>query len=355
MIKGHGGNIYDLAHRLGCLRSEIIDMSSNVNPLGPPPGLMDFLTENIAAVMALPEADAEEAVRAFAKRYNVCHECVLAGNGTTEIIYTIPRALGTRQACILGPTYSDYADACLMHGVPHEYLIADEALEFQHDIDRVRKQIRGADTVFICNPNNPTGVPIPSDDLAFLCKTHPDIRFVIDESYLPFVGNGYAETMLNCGLPNVLVLNSMSKIFRIPGLRIGFLIASEPLIEKFRHYSLPWNVNSLAHAAVIYLMTQEDENDAFIAATRTFLETERNRFAEMLGTASGFRLFPSQTDFILIRLLEKKADEVCAYLAQDKILIRNCANFTGLSDRFVRISLKTQEINDMLAEKMLRL
>ncbi len=355
MISGHGGNIYDLADRLGCPRSEIIDMSSNVNPLGPPPGLREFLTENIAAVTALPQADAKEAVNAFAERHHISPERVLAGNGTTEIIYAIPRALGTRQACILGPTYSDYADACLMHGVEYKYLIADEALEFQHDIDRIQKQIKGADTVFICNPDNPTGVLIPRDDLECLCKTHPDIRFIIDESYLPFVGNCESETMINSGLSNILVLNSMSKIFRIPGLRIGFLIAPEPLIEKFRHYALPWNVNSLAQAAVIYLMNQGAESDEFIAATRTFLENERNRFAERLGTASGLRLFPSRTSFILIRLLEKKADEVCAYLAQDKILIRNCANFRGLSDCFVRISLKTQEINDILAEKMLRL
>lgn len=355
MIKGHGGNIYALAQRLGCLPSDIIDMSSNVNPLGPPPGLLAFLTENIGSVIALPEADAREAVAAFAKRHHIGPEHILAGNGTTEFIYALPRALETRYACILAPTYSDYADACHIHRVPCEYLIADESQDFQHDMDRIRKQIKAADTVFICNPDNPTGLLIPSDDLKFLCKTHPHIRFVIDESYLPFVGNAEAETMLNSGLSNVMILNSMSKIFRIPGLRIGFLIAAEPLIEKFRRYSLPWNVNSLAQAAVIYLMNQESETESFIAASRTFLETERSRFAQRLVSASGLRLFPSQTSFILIRLLDRRADEVCDYLSQDKILIRNCANFKGLSDRFIRISLKTQEINDMLAEKMLRL
>lgn len=356
MINGHGGNIYDMAQRLGCELSEIIDMSSNVNPLGPPPGLTAFLKKNMDTILALPEVDAKNAVYAFARRYNIDPHLVLAGNGTTQFIYTIPLALESRKVCILGPTYSDYADACVMHNIRYEFLIAEESLGFQPDINRIQKNIEGSDTVFICNPNNPTGVLIPADELEQLCGSHPGTYFVIDESYLPFVHHRDDQSMLGRGLPNVIVLNSMSKIFRVPGLRIGFLISPENIIERFMRYILPWSANSLAQAAVSYLMEQEAETDAFIENTRVFLEAERSRFEKTLVNTSGIKFFPSTTSFILARVFgNHTAHEVLNSLAHDRILIRNCSNFRGLSDRFIRVSLKTQDINTLLAEKLLNL
>jgi threonine-phosphate decarboxylase len=113
MINGHGGNVYQLARDLGCLPSDIIDMSSNVNPFGPPPGLMALLKENIHAITALPEVDAGSAVGAFSARYGLRPDQVVPGNGTTQLIHTLPLALETRHALIVAPTYSDYADSAL--------------------------------------------------------------------------------------------------------------------------------------------------------------------------------------------------------------------------------------------------
>ncbi|MGD8262442.1 MAG: aminotransferase class I/II-fold pyridoxal phosphate-dependent enzyme, partial [Desulfobacterales bacterium] len=113
MIGGHGGNIYDMARRLGCLTTDIIDMSSNMNPLGPPPGLLDYLADNIlTATTQLPEVDSSEMTENFAAYLGVDAHRLLAGNGTTQFIYSIPRVLETRKALIVGPTYSDYVDAC---------------------------------------------------------------------------------------------------------------------------------------------------------------------------------------------------------------------------------------------------
>ncbi|MBN1930294.1 MAG: threonine-phosphate decarboxylase [Desulfobacterales bacterium] len=356
MLSGHGGNIYGLARQLGCRSSEIIDMSSNVNPLGPMPGLVTFIQENINAITALPEVDAGQAVKAFADRYHVDPESVLAGNGTTQFIYTIPQALKAQKAVIIGPTYADYADACRMHGVKHTFVMTSESEDFQLNIDQIASSIEDADLVFICNPNNPTGALTSTDQLHFLCKTHPDINFIIDESYLPFVRDSRKKSMADRGLPNVIVLNSMSKIFRIPGLRIGFLIASKKIIKKLSHYQLPWSANSLAQAAVCYLMTQRAEVDEFTQKTINFLETERKNFTDIFKDISGLKLFPSTTSFVLAELsYDLKAEQICNRLAEEKILIRNCTNFTGLSDRFIRFSLKTSQVNQMLAEKLLKL
>jgi len=354
MLKGHGGNIYDLAQQLGCHPSEIVDMSSNMNPLGPPPDLVAFLKKNINTMATLPEVDANRTVNAFAGRYHIDPERVIAGNGTTQFIYSIPRVLETKKVLIFGPTYADYADACDMHHIPYDYSISDESMAFEHDIEAAAQQIQGYDTVFICNPNNPTGNIIPGADLEQLCKSHADANFVIDESYLTFVDGSNKQSMIRSMLPNVMVLNSLSKFFTIPGLRIGFLISSPVIIKKFKTYLLPWSVNSLAQMAVQYLMKQTAEVQTFIENTVTFIAQERDILFETFKDSSFIKLFPSTTSFILARLYGNlTADGLGSHLAQDRILIRNCSNFRGLSDRFVRFSLKTSEINRMFAKKLL--
>jgi threonine-phosphate decarboxylase len=356
MLNGHGGNIYKMAKQLGCDPSEIIDMSSNVNPLGPLPGLVAHLMENINTVAALPEVDAQSAVNAFCGRFNVDPECVAPGNGTTQFIYAIPRVLETRKALILGPTYADYADACLMNDVPCDYLMTRESDAFAPDLNALEKQISEYDTVFICNPNNPTGTLIPVSDLERLCASHRDTRFIIDESYLPFADGSSGNSMMRRGFTNVLVLNSLSKFFRIPGLRIGFLISSPAIIEKFRASFLPWNVNSLAQVAVKYLMTQTTEVDAFAKHTLDFFDREKSLLTGRFKDTSHLKFFPSTTSFLLARLYgDLTADRVGDMLSQDRVLIRNCSNFKGLSDKFIRISLQTGEINQMVADRLLNL
>ena len=356
MLNGHGGNIYDIAHRLGCMPSEIIDMSSNVNPLGPPPGLVNFLKQKINVITALPQVDANLLVLSFADRYGVDPATVLAGNGSTQFIYSIPLALGIKRALILGPTYADYADACSMHNIYFEYFIARESQGFKADINLIKKGVKGFDTVFICNPNNPTGTLYTGAEIESLCRALPDTCFVIDESYLPFVTAGDHDSMMGRGLPNVIILNSMSKIFRISGLRIGFIIASKSVIETLTHYSLPWSVNALAQAGVRYLMEHKAEVNAFIDQTQKLIENEKNRFAEKLENATGLKLFASTASFMLAKLVNRHtADTICQALLHEKILIRNCSNFKGLSNRFIRISLKDSETNLMVAEKLLNL
>ena len=356
MIVGHGGNIVDVARQIGCRPSEVIDMSSNVNPLGPPPGLLAHLAQHLEAILALPEVDSRQMVEAFARRHDLAADTVLAGNGTTQLIYTLPRALETRQALILGPTYADYADACRMQGISPTFLMARETERFRPDLERLDQAAAAADTVFVCNPNNPSGALIPSADLERCCRRHPGATFIIDESYLPFASPPAAKSMMGCGLPNVVVLNSMSKIFRIPGLRIGFAVSSPATIDRLRQLALPWSVNSLAQAAVDYLMAHPTESDAFVTATRQFLDAEKAAFSEALKAAAHLKPFPSATSFILIRLHGGlTAAAVWRRLAARRILIRDCSNFEGLSEDFVRISLKDQATNRLLCQRLLEL
>ncbi len=356
MITGHGGNIHEIATRLGCATSDIIDMSSNVNPLGQPPGLAEHLKQQLGEIEALPQADAKAINESFANRYGIAPEKTLAGNGTTQFIYSIPRVLNSRNTLILGPAYSDYADACKMHDVPFAFAMTIDSDGFHHDMVQVEKQLHQFDTVFICNPNNPTGVLISGDVLKNLCHKYPHIFFVIDESYLPFVPGGESESLIREDMKNLLVLNSMSKIFRIPGLRIGFVVADRTIIRKFFHYYLPWSVNSLAQAAVGYLMDRREQTDLFIKQSQQYLEEQRKSFMKTMDKSDKIRFFDSTTSFILAKLTgSMNSAKVCDLMALHRILIRNCQNFTGLSDQFVRISIKTAGINQSAAEKLLKI
>ncbi|MCP4680708.1 MAG: pyridoxal phosphate-dependent class II aminotransferase [Desulfobacterales bacterium] len=356
MITGHGGNIYDLARRLEVSSDDIIDMSSNLNPLGPPPGLVDFLEKNLASITALPEVDAGELIKAFAKEHDIGWEKVLAGQGTTQFIYALPRALETKKALILGPTYADYEDSLKMNQVDFSLALADESHHFHHDIEYIMEKDEDVDTVFVCNPNNPTGTLIPAENLIGAADRYPDTWFIIDESYLPFVPNAEQESLITSGRPNVIVLSSMSKIFRIPGLRVGFLIGSENIIEQCQKFQFPWSVNSLAQVAAQYILGHQKEMNRFIEESNQYLESERQQFIERLKQDSRLTLFSGPVPYILIKLGNGLiSDVICQKLADEKILIRNCANFKGLSHEFIRISLKKKVKNQMVADKLLAL
>ena len=353
MIQGHGGNIFALADRLGCPPEAITDMSSNINPLGALPGLIEHLRDRIDRIRSLPEVDARTAARAIAGLLGVNEERVLAGGGTTQFIYSVCAALASRRVLIVGPTYADYADGCRVHGIEPDFFLTEASTGFQPDLARLAATVPGYDTVFLCNPNNPTGRLVAHADLVALCHAHPTTRFLIDESYLPFVPAGQDASMSRCGLANVIVLWSVSKIFGMPGLRAGFLVAEPPVIERFGRFMQPWCVNTLAQEAVAFLGDNRQATLAFIDRTREYLAREGALFTERLRRGP-LTIHPSLTSYVLIGLPAGiTATAVCEALARERFLIRNCANFYGLNERFIRIALKDEAANEAVARHLL--
>lgn len=364
MITGHGGNVNALAQRLGCSVDDIVDMSSNLNPLGPPTGLTAFLAANLNKICSLPQVDAGDMVEAFADRHNIDPARVMAANGTTWFIYTLAQALDVKKMLILGPTYSDYRDGCVMHNVAYDHAMATADNWFAPDLDMVAELLdsnsfdpqsfdsQRIDTVVICNPNNPTGALVGKKPILDLVRAYPKVRFLVDESYLPFVEAADEITLVGEDrFANLLVLSSMSKIFRIPGLRTGFLCANPGVIARFMHYFQPWSVNALAQAAVTHLLGLDSDTEAFTASTRQFVDGERALFEKILADCQGIKLFPSHTCFVLGKLEPPMdAPTLCTLLGDRRILIRDCTNFQGLSSSFVRFSLKNRETNMALAK-----
>ena len=351
MITGHGGNKRKLAEKLGCALEEIIDMSSNLNPLGPPEIIESFICENVMKIRSLPEPDAASMRAGFARCHGMDENRVVAGNGTTWFIYILPFALGSKKALIAGPTYSDYRDACFMYHTDVEHCLATPENGFQPKADAISRLAAKADTVFLCNPDNPTGALMSKDKIEYLLKKHTTTLFIVDESYLPFVENAEDLSFVSeTGYENLIVLSSMSKIYRIPGLRTGFLTGDPKIVEKIMAFYQPWSVNALAQAVIEHIFDHPEAIEPFFKKTRAYIRAERQKFMESLRGVSGLELFDSTTCFILARLKDGlSSGEFCERIGQHRVLIRDCSNFMGLSDQYVRFSLKKRDANEHLS------
>ena len=338
----HGGDILSMAKRLGCNVGDLIDLSSNLTPLGMAPGLREALIERLHEISFLPENGSETLVRLFAGKYGCSPRQVLAGNGTTEFIYAVPASVQSRRALIVAPTYGDYQRGSEWAGLAVDFfsLKADE--DFVLDFNRLSARLTGGELVFLCNPNNPTGRVVASRELLDFILAHPASEFLVDESYLPFVGE---PSLAGFPLPaNLFLLCSSSKIYGIPGLRLGFLVASEEKMARFAARRKPWGVNRMAQVAGEYLL---EYGDGYVQTVRDFLAQTRPGFVARLAALPGVRVVPGAANFILCRLTgSMTAAQLREAMLCQRIMIRDCSNFPGLDAHYFRVSLQDPGRNE---------
>ena len=200
-----------------------------------------------------------------------------------------------------------------MHHVDHRFCMAEKETGFAPNLEGLSAMADDADAVIICNPNNPTGTLIPVEKIRALVAAHPDTWFVVDESYLPFVAHAETYSLVaETRLPNLMVLSSMSKIFRIPGLRTGYLCAAPSVIERVMAFYQPWSVNALAQAAIVHILENPEHIDPFLSDTRAFVQEERRIFQEALADNAHVKLYPADTYFILAELAGTMDSRRCA-------------------------------------------
>src|ERR1700754_3601120 len=273
MLEGHGDDVW----RYGLIKA---NFSSNVlyGPLDA--GLQSHLQERIGTVTHYPEVDARTIQAAAAAAYGVLTDEVLVTNGATEAIYLIAQAFSGGSATILTPTFSEYEDACRQFGLQ----VRLQSWETVKDDD-----LFSTDLVFLCNPNNPTGLVFSLKRLKGLLESNPQSLFVIDESYVEFTNA--TDSLLNslADHPNALVLRSLTKSCRIPGLRVGFVMGQPSRIAFLRRLKMPWSVNQLALEAASYIFRHPRE---LVLEISSLLEATANWRRE-LQTVTGWRVHPT--------------------------------------------------------------
>jgi len=347
----HGGNHREAAKRYGLSPNEILDFSANINPWTNSGGIEKIVRANLNDIYHYPDPQCKQLIKQISQYLAVDRENILAGNGSTELIYLAARALLPRRALIFAPTFFEYERALKTCGGEPKFLFLKEGQGFSVSIQKIIEATEDVEAVFICNPNNPTGTFFPKEKLLELVKIteEREITLILDESYLDFKHPGQSLVRKAQETCHFLVLRSFTKFFALAGLRLGYGVGGRHLIEKMAHFKEPWTVNCFAQAVGIYLLRSEEN----IKKIREAVNKESEFLFGQLSRIKGLKPYPPEANFILVRIeRELSSSKLQEDLAQKGILIRDCSNFAGLNDRFFRVAVRKREENLRLIDSL---
>ena len=346
----HGGYSADRAERLGVKpEKEVIDLSVNTNPLGPPPEAVSAIKQNAHLMERYPTVDGSPVVEFYCQRFGLQRESVVAGCGSMEFIYLLPQALKPESAAIVVPTFYNYWHGLYVSGVEEpEPIGLEPARAFElEDPSPLVDRARGHSMLWLCRPNNPTGTMIAKDAVVELLKQLPDTTIVVDETFIQFCDDFPTQTLMphTSEYKNLVVLHSLTKFYCLAGLRVGALVAHPTVAERLKGVKPPWTVNTLAEVAVEGLMGCKD----YEARTRSLISLERRRIREEFKALAGVELFGGTANFFLARLEEGvELDTLLRQLLVRGIYVRDCSNFSGLGQGYFRFAIGLPEQNHAL-------
>jgi threonine-phosphate decarboxylase len=343
----HGGNVFAVARQLGVQPEGILDFSASINPLGPPPGVREAVTAAFERLVHYPDSGCTELTAALASHHGVAPANVCVANGSTELIFLIPRLVAGGRALLIAPTFSEYTVALRQAGFGYDRLVLPHDQGFPLSIDALREELaKGYGLLFLCNPGNPTGRLYGREEVAeilTLCRETGTL-LVLDEAFMDFCEEGSAKDLVVASGAGV-VLRSMTKFYAMPGLRLGYALAAAPLAERLMALRPPWSVGTLAQVAGLAALADGGHSARTldcVAAERTFLMKE-------LAKLPGVWVYPGAANYLLVRLDgEMTAPLLQELLLSGRVLIRDCANFAGLDERFFRVAVRGRAENARL-------
>lgn len=332
----HGGQVYNTQG----LAENFLDFSANINPLGLSENVIEALQKNFAGIVNYPDSQAVELKNAISRRYHVQQENLILLNGAAEFFYLYCNVFRPKKILIPVPSFSEYQRAAISAGCEIEFFYTSAENNFELDTEKIL--LRNADCIIIGRPNNPTGNLISVEKILRLAEK---FSVVVDESFIDFLD---AESVRNFVSEKIFAVQSLTKIFAIPGLRLGFAVAEKNFAEKLNFAKDVWNVNFLAQKVGVAALADEK----FLRDTRDWLAVEKKFFTEKLSELP-IKIFSPSVNFILIRLSSEEAAEfVIKKLREKKILVRSCSNFVGLDKRYLRLAIRSRIENLKLLDAL---
>ena len=328
MIFGHGDDTYRYGDKVK------INFSSNIYQKADLRGLEEYLSQHLDAIRHYPAPVAQELEEMIANKLGVPQGMVMVTSGANEAIYLIAQLYHGWASVIPQPTYHEYEDACKMFG----HLISYDRTD--------NLEILPQDRIYwICNPDNPTGNVILKPLLMRIIKQNSRYLYVLDQSYADYTIQKVlkAKDIVNCY--NAIIIRSLSKKYCIPGLRLGYLVASPIIIDRLRQIRQPWTVNTLAIEAGKYLM---EHNPKVLPDMHIYL-TEAQRLKSELQNIEGLMVMDTFTHYMLVNIDWATSLELKNWLIEHHgILIRDASNFHGLDDHCFRVAAQMPDENDAL-------
>lgn len=330
-------------------KRDILDFSANINPLGPPTHTQEKWNACYHEVDVYPEPSYRQARQQIASKESLDSEQVLLTNGGAEAIYLVAHMMRGKKALIVHPTFSEYEHACHQHNVQVESLFFSGDTYDQLEMHEMLRKLPHVDLIFLGRPNNPTGHMLARHSLLMILneaqKEHTYV--VIDEAFIDFVEDA-AEQRMSAYInmySYLIVLRSMTKMYAIPGLRLGYILAQRHIIEQLRAGQIAWSVNGPAAHLVQHLLQQ----DSFVHQTRQWL-IEEKRFLDDHLRLLNFRMSISTCNFYLLFDDERPGDVApwFTFLLERGIMARHTVNFTGLAGTCLRLAVRTRMEHEKL-------
>lgn len=335
----HGGNA----------RADVLDFSVSVNPLGPPDRALAAYGEAAGLITRYPPPHPERLVARLAEWARVSPQNVIAGNGSTQLIYLLARALRPVRPLVVTPTFSEIANALIKAGVTPYAAETDRRRNFEFSTDDAESALgAGADAIFLGRPNSPTGAMLPLKSAAALAERCARRRAwcVFDEAFIDFAGERESLATLVRELPTLVLVRSLTKIFALPGLRIGYLVAAPDLIARLKDAIEPWSVNGVAERVALACL---DRSSGFIERTLETVARERAYLAEALGALPGLTVFPSAANFLMLDVAEDpRRESFGAHMLKGGIAVRDLGSLPGCGPGFYRVAVRLRPENERL-------
>ena len=333
----HGGDIY---------RNQIrLDFSVNTNPLGMPDSVREALHQAVEEAEHYPDIHAQELTKAVAERLRISEKRLVFGNGASELFHAVLHAVKPSKILIPVPSFLGYEEAA--KAMDCEVIFYEMKKEEKFSLtERILDTLdESISLVFLANPNNPVGNLVEPElifKIAEKCR-QCDITLVLDECFMELTGKEMTHSFLNQldEFPNVVVVRAFTKLYAIPGVRLGYLICEQTLAEKIRLQLPEWNLSVFAQRAGVAAIKEQE----YVARAVVCIQTQRLFLCEELK-AAGCNVFDSDADYLLF-YSEKKLYEL---FLQRGILIRDCSNFRGLQRGYYRIAVKSEEQNRIFAD-----
>jgi threonine-phosphate decarboxylase len=353
----HGGNVWEVSEKYKIPVDQIIDFSISTNPLGVPEKAVESIRQHLNLIHHYPDPDHEWLLEALAESVGVAPDNVVVGNGSTELIYLFNEVFleDGYEAVIPVPTFSEYKAAIERFGGNMTLIKCDSANNFKLNLEELKKSVtKKTRIIFLCNPNSPAGWLYEKGDILQIIKFAADenVLVFVDEDYIDFVDDSKRYSMAEYvnDYTNLFVLRSLTKFFGLAGVRIGFGVGSPDLVNVLKRVIMPWSVNSLA----MFAAAEAVKDIEFIKKSRLLILNSKRQMLEMLKTIPWLKVYPSETNFLLIEIIRKDltSTQLAEGLAKKGLLIRDCKDFDGLNNRFFRVAVRRPEENRKLVEQI---
>lgn len=347
----HGGNIEELSRKFNLDKEKLIDFSANINPLGVNEKVKKAIIDALDKVEKYPDITYYNLKSAISNFEEIDYNNLVLGNGAAEIIFNLVRAINPKKVLIPAPTFSEYEEASLSINSSIEYYYLKEENNWNIDeeiLDLINEDI---DIAFICNPNNPTGVTTEKNILLKIIEKAKKTKTIvaIDESFLDFVTDSHKYSLVSLlkEYDNIFIIKSLTKLFAIPGIRIGYgLSSSKDIINKIQNISVPWNINILAEVAAITSLEDKD----YILKSIEYIEKEKNYLYRELSKFKDIMVFKPSVNFIMFKTL--KDIDLKYELMKRNIIIRSCNNYNGLNENYFRMAVRTRIENEIFISEL---